>query len=540
MKKFSKLFFVALVVVATLVVTASSVFAANVAATIPYNQGDDPAACLESAVEGAKSGPVKVVLGADMVFEKDTTISKAVGNITIESQLNEDGTPKYSIIVKKGVSLTLDGKYEFKNIGMYSEKADDNTWEKSFFDTGLCFPNGASGTFVENISTPTDNDNIRGVDLLGNVTVKAGTYYTVFGNGNLTIEGGTFAGRVFGGYMVDTDENNGDVTMTISGGTFKGAVLGGSFVSGGGKYSGSVTMTIKGGEFKGSLFGGSMINTTAGGRQSGKITATIEDGTFNFVYGGSSMSVADAEHSGETNLIIKGGTIGGSVYGGSALYTGSVHSGVVKTTMEGGTVKGSVCGASNISKGTHSGNVDITINGGSVEKYINGVGAKGDLGTDVIVTFKINGGDFSITYSINQSEASADNNTPAKVSIDFSGWTGEKRALAFANTLITDITDIKYPEGITVDELTKILEEPEETTPVETQPEETAPAETQEETKAPETQEETKAPETQAVAPGNDNESGDSTVIIIVAVVAVVVIAAVVAAIVLKKKKAAK
>ena len=211
------------------------------------------------------------------------------------------------------------------------------------------------------------------------------------------------------------------------------------------------------------------------------------------------------------------------------------------TTKVLGNIFGTVRGYSDF-----RGNVNITINGGYFEGDINGVGPTGLLNTDGIVTFKINGGDFKNAYSINQAAVNMANNMPAKASVDFSGWTGDKLALAYANTLITDITDIKYPAGVTADELAKILEdapvetEPEETTPAETEPEETKAPETQDETKAPETQDETKAPETQAVAPGNDNESSDSTVIIIVAVVAVVVIAAVVVAIVLKKKKAAK
>lgn len=541
MKKISKLFLVALVVIATLVVTASSVFAANVETTKPFNQGDDPAACLESAVEASKSAPVKVVLGADMVFENDTTVSKAVGNIAIESELNEDGTPKYSIIFKKGASVTLNGNYEFKNIGIYAEKTDVDVWEKDFFDTGFYFLSGASGTFVENISTPTDNENIRGIDIEGNATIKAGTYYTIFGNGNLTIDGGTFGGRVFGGYMVDTTENNNNVNMTINGGTFKGAVLGGSLITGGGSYSGNVNMTIKNGEFKSSIFGGSLIKATPGGKHSGKITFAIEDGTFGYIYGGSSMSVAEAEQSGETELTIKGGTVATYVYGASVLYNGAIHSGAAKTTVDGGTFEGSICGSSSISMGTHSGNVDVIINGGSFFEFINGVGSKGELGKDVVVAFKINGGDFTYACSINQADVLDETNTPAKASIDFSGWTGEKRALAYANDIITDITEIIYPEGVTADELAEILEQPEETTPVDTQPEETTPVETEEEaTNAPAGEESTKAPANETVAPDSDNESGNSTVIVIVGVVAVVVIAAVVAAVAIKKKKSAK
>ncbi len=184
------------------------------------------------------------------------------------------------------------------------------------------------------------------------------------------------------------------------------------------------------------------------------------------------------------------------------------------------------------------GNVNITINGGTFEGDINGVGPTGLSNTDGIVTIRISGGDFKNAYSINQAAMNMTNNPPAKASIDFSRWKGDTLGLAYASALITDITEIKYPAGVTADVLAKAIENaPAETEPEETEAPETQATETQAaETEAPVTQ----APETQAPSSDGEGESGNSSVIIIVAIAAVIVIAAVVVAIVLKKKKSAK
>ena len=165
--------------------------------------------------------------------------------------------------------------------------------------------------------------------------------------------------------------------------------------------------------------------------------------------------------------------------------------------------------------------------------------------TDGVVNIKINGGNFKNAWSINQSAMGASNNMPASCTLDFSGWTGDTLGLAYANGVVTDITDIKYPAGVTVEQLNELLKNApvvdETEAETEANVDETKPAETQTtETKATE-DDETSAPvvdETSApVVDDSSDEGGSNMTVIIIAIVAVVVIAGVVVGIVLGKKK---
>ncbi|MBR5322179.1 MAG: hypothetical protein IKU48_01355, partial [Clostridia bacterium] len=308
----------------------------------------------------AEIGNVTVNVEKDMKFDSAITVGPLVNKVTVKSS---NGS---SLIVNNGVKVTFDGNLEFNNICIY---ATGNTAGK--FDTGFCFPAGAYGTFGENItisgSTP--------IDISGNATIKSGTYHEVYGNGNLTIEGGTFNSRVFGGYLLtDSTEQTGDVTMTIKGGTFKGAVLGGSLITGGATFSGDVNMTISGVDGTlGNTWGGSLINTAANGKHSGKVTLTVEleKGTVTNLYGGSSISVGTAaQHSGEVDLIVKKGTVT-TVYGGSTLYT-SKHTGTTNVTIEGGTITTVYGGSNGQGAISHTGASNVTIKGGTISASIYG------------------------------------------------------------------------------------------------------------------------------------------------------------------------
>ena len=241
------------------------------------------------------------------------------------------------------------------------------------------------------------------------------------------------------------------------------------------------------------------------------------------------------------SLVVQSGTynkITGSSWGTVA--TNAQENCNVNLTIEGTTkVLGVISGTVN-SKSPFGGHVNITINDGTFECDINGVGPTGMTNTDGTVKMTINGGNFKNGWSINQAAMGATNNMPASCSVDFSGWKGEKLDLAYAFGLITDITEVKLPEGVTADELNKLLlENPvvEETEAPETNAPETKAPETQkqeEATKAPETN----APETKAPVVENEGEEkGGNMTLIIIIVVAVVVIAGVVVGIVLGKKK---
>ncbi|MBR5322712.1 MAG: hypothetical protein IKU48_04130 [Clostridia bacterium] len=245
-------------------------------------------------------------------------------------------------------------------------------------------------------------------------------------------------------------------------------------------------------------------------------------------------------------LLVKSGTynrVCGAQLGTAKNYNtenANVYLTIEGTTRVLGNVYGTVQGTSDF-----SGNVNITIKGGYFEGDIWGVGPTGMLNEDGIVSISISGGDFSNAYSICQAPMNMTNNLPARAAIDFSRWKGDTLALAYANVLVSDITEIRYPAGVTADKLLKALEEASAATePADseeaTQPpvEDQTPDATEGVTQDPVADE--KAPETQVTAPDvDDNNSGSTAVIIIVAVVAVV-IAGVVVAIVLKKKKAAK
>lgn len=240
-----------------------------------------------------------------------------------------------------------------------------------------------------------------------------------------------------------------------------------------------------------------------------------------------------------SNLVVKSGTynkITGATWGTSASHL--AENNTTYLTIEGTTtVLGAISGSVNATA-QWGGNVNITINGGTFECDINGVGATGMKNTDGIVKIVINGGNFKNVWSINQVALGHTNNPPAASSIDFSGWKGELLDLAYANMAITDITDVKYPEGVTADQLEQLIKNSvaTETVPAtDNNTEETKPAES-----TPAKDEETKAPvvdETKAPVIDDGGEGGSNMTIIIIAIVAVVVIAGVVVGIVLGKKK---
>ena len=178
----------------------------------------------------------------------------------------------------------------------------------------------------------------------------------------------------------------------------------------------------------------SYVSLSAGHRYSGSDgenpTLTVLSGTYNYITGGVWGAVSSAiMENANVNL-----TLGG-------------------TTKVLGVVSGTVR-----QKAGFSGNVNITINGGTYECDIWGVGATGMLNTDGVVNIKINGGDFKNAWSISNVAIDATNNMPASCTVDFSDWTGKMIDLAFANKIVVGIDDIKYPTGVTADNLVELIE----------------------------------------------------------------------------------
>ena len=214
---------------------------------------------------------------------------------------------------------------------------------------------------------------------------------------------------------------------------------------------------------------------------------------------------------------------------------------VALLVLEGTTeVYGEVVGTTK-NKSEFSGTTSVIINSGKYSCDINLVGQSGMLNTNGQAMLKVNGGDFSSCWSINPVALGYLNNAPAVSTLDFTGWKGENASLAKAYNLAANagFTRIMLPEGVTADQLANQVE-----TTVPTPVETTAP--TGEATTAPNGNggaiiigggDE----ETDASVNVNEQDGGSNLGLIIgIAVGAVVVIAAVVIVIVVLKKKKAK
>ncbi|MBR5314989.1 MAG: hypothetical protein IKU45_06220 [Clostridia bacterium] len=210
-----------------------------------------------------------------------------------------------------------------------------------------------------------------------------------------------------------------------------------------------------------------------------------------------------------------------------------------KLTLEGTTtVLGKISGTTHQAS-EFSGKTEIIINGGSYPCDIFGVGNTGMTNREGIVNIRINGGDFSSTWSLSPAALGHTNNPPAAAILDFTGWTGELASLAsaysVANMAETPFTNIKLPEGVSAEDLQGAAAE---TTVAQTD----APSVADTTiggviigTVAPENTDEPDA----AVGVGGDNGGMNLGLIIAIAAGAVVVIAAVVVVIVVSKKKKA-
>ena len=230
---------------------------------------------------------------------------------------------------------------------------------------------------------------------------------------------------------------------------------------------------------------------------------------------------------------------------GSIRYTNNNDGATVaKIVLEGNTtVLGQIIGTTK-KAAEFSGTSEIVINSGTYSCDISLVGLTGMYNKEGIVTLRINGGDFSKAWSISPTTPGYTNNAPAAGLLDFSGWTGDKAALAVAYNLATTtantpFTTIQLPSGVTAEELQGMASQ---TTP---------PA--GDGTTAPSGDGEATAPPTNAIIIGGNestpeetdsavdvNDGGDSNILLIVLIAVgalVLVAAAVIIVLLLKKKK---
>ena len=237
-------------------------------------------------------------------------------------------------------------------------------------------------------------------------------------------------------------------------------------------------------------------------------TLTVKSGTYNIITG-ATWGVVDTQtnENANVNLVLEGTT---KVYGK-----------IIGTTGQ---------------KCKFSGNVNITINGGTYECDIIGVGITGMLNNDGKAVLKINGGDFMNTWSISKHAENIANNPPAVSTLDFSGWTGELAGLAAAHKAVIDYEDIILPEGVTDVTIAAPETEKVETKAPETEKTEATEAEKEEETKAPEANE-TEVPEAEKNETPKEEKGGISTGVMIAIIVVVVVAAGLIGFLAGKKKK---
>ena len=258
------------------------------------------------------------------------------------------------------------------------------------------------------------------------------------------------------------------------------------------------------------------------------------------------MVTPEGEPNRTTNLIVKSGTYN-QICGGNWGVTDAAPIQNVDTnlTLEGTTtVLGSVNGTNGgLGRSSFSGNVNITINGGTYECDIFGGGTAAFANETAKVTITINGGKFIDCWSIYEMAENFKLNPAGYSILDMSNYKGEKDNLIAINNVKGEFTEIKWPEGTPeggpVGEITPSTEAPKETDAPETKAPETKAPETDntEATDAPE-KDETDAPVT-AAEPG-DTSSGTGNGLIIGIIAGVVVVAGVVAGVIISKKKGAK
>lgn len=188
------------------------------------------------------------------------------------------------------------------------------------------------------------------------------------------------------------------------------------------------------------------VSLTAGHRYQGAVDSTlnltVQSGTYNIIAGGmwgvnttrkynpdgSIQSTNNLDGKTVTNLVIEGTT----------------------------TVYGQITGT-NKQNSEFSGDSNITINGGTFECDINVVSYMGMINTDGKAILKINGGDFTNNWSINEVAANIKNYKPSFSLVDFSHWKGSLKELAYAYVTLTEFDEVRFPDGVTVQMLNEAL-----------------------------------------------------------------------------------
>lgn len=292
----------------------------------------------------------------------------------------------------------------------------------------------------------------------------------VFGGGNhaaysdtpdVNIINGTVTGSVFGGGN-EASVAGGDVAMT--GGTVLGGLYGGCNTSGtvGGDIEVSITNGVVGADgYPASVYGGGFGNGTS---TTGDVEVTINGASvviWGDVYGGSAKGHVNDADTDNTNVTLTAGTIHGDLYGGGhgekIGVSGGTHNyaatvnGDVQVTVNGGTVTGSVYGCNNIN-GAPQNDVKVDIYVTDTLGHVFGGGNAAEFGGTPDVT--IHNCDNKIGYVYGGGNAASVYGTNVVVyggnpiGCVFAGGNGEGVAANY--TMVTDDA-VAYIYGGTID-----------------------------------------------------------------------------------------
>ncbi len=243
-------------------------------------------------------------------------------------------------------------------------------------------------------ATATINNGTFKKEVFGGAYV--GKDLTYSGPTTTTINGGTFASGVYGGSETSGGIHEGTTTFVINGGVFSNNAFGGSQVKGGGTHKGTINLTVNAGTFKGYVYGASYLTTKA--VNAATSTLTIKGGNFTgTICGGSFVTEPTSVHSGQVNLIIDTtGEVNATIFGGSRLYKpGSIHTGKVNLTINNGVYSKAIYSGSYCQGSEQKSDVTSVINGGTF-KYLE-EDTDGDGKKEVTKNAEVYGGSYVIT-----------------------------------------------------------------------------------------------------------------------------------------------
>ena len=346
-------------------------------------------------------------IGSVRINNNGTASNKSGGNVTITMNDGEIKNTLYGGSCETGdiagvINITINGGtigYNADNNasvfgGGYGEDTNvasgvniivnDN---KNVNITGTVYGGSALGTVIGNISVSAVDDNDT-----GNITMSGDVYCgsmgdssisstgSIYGNCTLSLDGGTYSGRVYGGNNANGSPN-GVVTVNV-GGDYNTDI---ENVFGGGNEAdstaSSVTVNIKehsdvtnayGGGNKASvsntnvnLINGHVDNLFGGSNETGNITSshvTVTGGTADNIYGGNNLGGSTTT----SNITVSGGNVT-TIYGGNNLGGTTATSNI---TVSGGTVSNLYGGGNEATTGTsyiylNNGNVTNTYGGGN-------------------------------------------------------------------------------------------------------------------------------------------------------------------------------